>query len=323
MQKYNNIKKTIKKDLVELDKILVNRLDSDIALIKQISKHIISSGGKRLRPILLMLCARANDYKGVKHHSMAAVIEIIHTATLLHDDVVDESKIRRGKQTAHKIWGSSASVLVGDFLYSRSFQIMLDSESMEIIKLLSETTNTIAEGEIMQLINIKNIKISPQEYFDVIERKTACLFKTACEIGAILANADAKTIKSLGSFGMHLGNAFQIIDDVLEYEQNSKDFDKDFYNDLKEGKITLPVIYALKNCSKDDYKILIEIIQNPSKEKVAQVIDILIKTNAFDFTKKIAQDEAKKALNFLTGLPKSKYLSAMQDLCKLSLNRKY
>lgn len=323
MQEYNNIKSLIQQDLIEVDRMLTNRLDSDIDLIKKISSHIISSGGKRLRPILLILCARATNYHGTKHHSMAVVIELIHTATLLHDDVVDKSIIRRGKKTANNIWGSSASVLVGDFLYSRAFQIMLDSESMEIIELLSKTTNAIAEGEIMQLINIKNAKISQKHYFDVIERKTAFLFKASCEIGAMLTNSSDALVKSLGNFGLHLGNAFQIIDDVLDYESNIKNMNKDFGKDFAEGKTTIPIIYALEKSSKSEYKILKNAIENPNIEKISDVIEILLKTNAFEFSKKIAQNESEKALHYLKNLPDSEYLSAMKTLCQLSLKRKY
>lgn len=323
MKKYKNIKSLMKKDLIKADKMLINSLACDIEIINNMSWHIINSGGKRLRPLLLMLCARATNYKGEKHHSMAVVIELIHTATLLHDDVVDESTSRRGKKTANQIWGPAPSVLVGDFLYSRAFQIMLDSDSMKIIKLLSETTNNIAQGEVMQLINIKNANISQKEYFNVIERKTACLFKAACEIGAILSGSNKIITKSLGNFGLHLGNAFQIIDDVLDYESNIKTTGKDFGKDLAEGKTTLPIIYALEKSSKSEYRILKNAIENADISRISDVIEILLKTNAFAFARKVAKKESEKAMHSLKLLPDSEYLSAMKDLCDLSLRRKY
>ena len=256
MQNFTEIQTLMKSDLEMMDSILTRRLDSNVDLINQMSQYIINSGGKRIRPLLLLLCARATNYNGSDHYSMAVVIELIHTATLLHDDVVDASSTRRGQETSNEIWGNAPSVLVGDFLYSRAFEIMVEPNSMQIMKVLSKATNQISEGEVLQLLNIKNAKVSQSEYFEVIEEKTACLFKAACEIGGILAKSDIKTISALGIYGLHLGNAFQIIDDTLDYESDSSIIGKEIGDDLSEGKVTLPMIYALEKTSGNDKKIL-------------------------------------------------------------------
>ena len=205
MQNFSEIQALMKSDLEMTDDILINRLNSNVELINQMSHYIINSGGKRIRPLLLLLCARATSYSGKDHYAMAVVIELIHTATLLHDDVVDESATRRGQNTANELWGNAPSVLVGDFLYSRAFEIMVEPNSMEIMRVLSKATNQISEGEVLQLLNIRNAKVSQSEYFEVIEQKTACLFKAACQIAGILSESSEELITALGSFGMHLG----------------------------------------------------------------------------------------------------------------------
>ena len=304
-----------------MDEILVNRLDSNVDLISQMSQYIINSGGKRIRPLLLLLCARATNYKGDYHHSMAVVIELIHTATLLHDDVVDSSSIRRGHETANELWGNAPSVLVGDFLYSRAFEIMVEPNSMQIMKILSKATNQISEGEVLQLLSIKNANVSQTEYFEVIERKTACLFKAACQIAGILAESNKNVINGLGSFGMHLGNAFQIIDDTLDYESNSSVIGKEVGDDLSEGKVTLPMIYALENTKGSEKATLSNAITNADSSNIDNIINILLSVNAFEYSRKVAKNESTKALKFLEVIPNSEYRSALQLLCELSLDR--
>ncbi|WP_416677381.1 polyprenyl synthetase family protein [Candidatus Pseudothioglobus sp. Uisw_016] len=321
MQNFSEIHALMKRDLVMMDEILVNRLDSNVDLISQMSQYIINSGGKRIRPLLLLLCARATNYKGDYHHSMAVVIELIHTATLLHDDVVDSSSIRRGHETANELWGNAPSVLVGDFLYSRAFEIMVEPNSMQIMKILSKATNQISEGEVLQLLSIKNANVSQTEYFEVIERKTACLFKAACQIAGILAESNKNVINGLGSFGMHLGNAFQIIDDTLDYESNSSVIGKEVGDDLSEGKVTLPMIYALENTKGSEKATLSNAITNADSSNIDNIINILLSVNAFEYSRKVAKNESTKALKFLEVIPNSEYCSALQLLCELSLDR--
>ena len=321
MQNFSEIHALMKSDLVMMDEILVNRLDSNVDLISQMSQYIINSGGKRIRPLLLLLCARATNYKGDYHHSMAVVIELIHTATLLHDDVVDSSSIRRGHETANELWGNAPSVLVGDFLYSRAFEIMVEPNSMQIMKILSKATNQISEGEVLQLLSIKNANVSQTEYFEVIERKTACLFNAACQIAGILAESNKNVINGLGSFGMHLGNAFQIIDDTLDYESNSSVIGKEVGDDLSEGKVTLPMIYALENTKGSEKATLSNAITNADSSNIDNIINILLSVNAFEYSRKVAKNESTKALKFLEVIPNSEYRSALQLLCELSLDR--
>lgn len=321
MQNFIEIQALMKNELDQMNKILVNRLDSNVDLINQMSHYIISSGGKRIRPLLLLLCARATEYDGDYHYSMAVVIELIHTATLLHDDVVDQSTTRRGQETANELWGNAPSVLVGDFLYSRAFEIMVEPNSMEIMKILSKATNQISEGEVLQLLNIKNANVTQKEYYRVIERKTACLFKAACQIAGILSNSNQKVIEAMGKFGMHLGNAFQIIDDTLDYESDSNIIGKEVGDDLSEGKVTLPMIYALEKTTKSDKKILTDAIQNADASNINQVVEILMNVNAFQYSRDIANKESNMALESIDILPSSKYKTALKLLCKLSLER--
>ena len=289
MQNFTEIQALMKSELDLMNKILVDRLDSNVDLINQMSHYIINSGGKRIRPLLLLICAKATEYKGDYHYSMAVVIELIHTATLLHDDVVDQSKTRRGHETANELWGNAPSVLVGDFLYSRAFEIMVEPNSMSIMRILSKATNQISEGEVLQLLNIKNAKVTQAEYFKVIERKTACLFKAACQIDGILSKSNHQTINALGSFGMHLGNAFQIIDDTLDYESDSSIIGKEIGDDLSEGKVTLPMIYALEKTKKVENKILTDAINNADASNINQIVDILLNVNAFQYSRDIAK----------------------------------
>jgi octaprenyl-diphosphate synthase len=321
MKNFSEIHSLMKSDMEKTDNILIDRLNSNVDLINQMSHYIIASGGKRIRPLLLLLCARATNYGGTEHHAMAVVIELIHTATLLHDDVVDESTTRRNQDTANELWGNAASVLVGDFLYSRAFEILVEPNSMSIMRILSKATNQIAEGEVLQLLNIRNANVSQTKYFNVIEQKTARLFEAACKIGALLSDSSEKTINSLGDFGLHLGIAFQIIDDALDYESNSTTMGKEVGDDLSEGKITLPMIYALEKTSGSENKILRDAIKTADASNIDKIINILCSVNAFEFTRKIAENESQKALKSLKNIPDSEYRSALKLLCELSLNR--
>ena len=321
MQNFSEIQALMKSDLEMTDDILINRLNSNVELINQMSHYIINSGGKRIRPLLLLLCARATSYSGKDHHAMAVVIELIHTATLLHDDVVDESTTRRGHNTANELWGNAPSVLVGDFLYSRAFEIMVEPNSMEIMRVLSKATNQISEGEVLQLLNIRNAKVSRSDYFGVIEQKTACLFKAACQIAGILSESSEELITALGSFGMHLGNAFQIIDDNLDYESDSSMIGKEIGDDLSEGKVTLPMLYALEQTTGKENKILTNAITEADASNIDNIVDILINIKAFEFSRNVAKDESIKALNSLKVIPESNYRSALKLLCELSLER--
>ena len=321
MQNFTEIQALMKSELDFMNKILVDRLDSNVDLISQMSQYIINSGGKRIRPLLLLICAKATDYDGDYHYSMAVVIELIHTATLLHDDVVDQSATRRGQETANELWGNAPSVLVGDFLYSRAFEIMVEPNSMEIMRILSKATNQISEGEVLQLLNIKNANVTQAEYFKVIERKTACLFKAACQIAGILSSADQKVINAMGSFGMHLGNAFQIIDDTLDYESDSKIIGKEIGDDLSEGKVTLPMIYALEKTEEVENKILKDAIKNADASHIDQIVEILLNVDAFQYSRDIAKIESNRALESIDYLPDSKYKTALKLLCELSLER--
>ena len=321
MKNFSAIQSLMKSDMEKTDNILIDRLNSNVGLISQMSHYIIASGGKRIRPLLLLLCARATNYGGTDHHAMAVVIELIHTATLLHDDVVDESTTRRNQDTANELWGNAASVLVGDFLYSRAFEILVEPNSMSIMRILSKATNQIAEGEVLQLLNIRNANVSQTKYFNVIEQKTARLFEAACKIGALLSDSSEKTINSLGDFGLHLGIAFQIIDDALDYESNLTTMGKEVGDDLSEGKITLPMIYALEKTSGSENKILRDAIKTADASNIDKIINILCSVNAFEFTRKIAENESQKALKSLKNIPDSEYRSALKLLCELSLNR--
>ena len=322
MKDFDDIQTLLKEDLAQTDVLLHSRLSSNVALINQVSSYIISAGGKRLRPLLLLLCARANHYQGEHHRLMAVVIELIHTATLLHDDIVDESSTRRGKNTANEVWGNAASVLVGDFLYSRSFEMMVEPGSMKIMQILSKATNEIAQGEVLQLLNCKNSTLTQDEYYQVIERKTAVLFQAATQIGGILSKVNNTQEQALKDYGLHLGNAFQIIDDVLDYESDSDTMGKEVGDDLSEGKTTLPMIYALANTSGEDKQLLEDAINNADNTKITKVVQILQSVDAFEYTRKQAKKSADLAKASLDSIDQSPYKDALILLCDLSLARK-
>ncbi|KAA0445760.1 MAG: octaprenyl diphosphate synthase [Candidatus Thioglobus sp.] len=320
--KFTDIQNLIQDDIDKTNQVLIEHLSSDVALINQISGHIINAGGKRLRPLLLLLCARATNYQGNHHHLMAAVIELIHTATLLHDDIVDESDMRRGKDTANEVWSNAASVLVGDFIYSRAFEMMVKPESIRIMELLSKATNEIAQGEVLQLLNCQNDKLSEDEYYQVIKRKTAVLFQAATQIAGVLSAVGSEQEQALKNYGLHLGNAFQITDDILDYQSDSTTIGKEIGDDLSEGKTTLPMIYALKNTSGADKKLLQDAINNADNSNLAQITAILQEVDAFGYASKQAQKSADLAKEALAPIKDSNYKNALIALCDLSFQRK-
>lgn len=304
-----------------VDALIRHRLASDVVLVNQISQHIIGGGGKRLRPLVHLLCARAAGYRGERHIQLAAVIEFIHTATLLHDDVVDESGRRRGQETAHRIWGNAASVLVGDFLYSRSFQMMVEIESLEVMRILADTTNTIAEGEVLQLMHMGNADLSEDDYFRVISDKTACLFGSSAQLGGVLAKRSAADCAMLAEFGLKLGQAFQIADDVLDYQADGAEMGKNIGDDLAEGKVTLPLILALERSWGSQRELLRETIASGDTGRILDVLDILRTTNSLEDALAQARQLAQQAEEQLSILSASPERSALALLARYAVDR--
>ncbi|MGY6631697.1 MAG: polyprenyl synthetase family protein [Wenzhouxiangella sp.] len=308
-------------DRQAVDQLIRDRLMSDIVLVNQISGYIIGGGGKRLRPLVHLLAARAAGYRGRDHIQLAAVIEFIHTATLLHDDVVDESSRRRGKETAHQIWGNAASVLVGDFLYSRSFQLMVELKRLEIMDILAGTTNTIAEGEVLQLMQMGNADLDTADYFQVISDKTACLFAASARLGAVLAGRPAADCEALSNYGLLLGQAFQIVDDVLDYRADDAALGKSLGDDLAEGKVTLPLILAMQRCSDEERQQLRQMISEGGTSLLAEVQAIMGRTGALDLALDQARDLAGKSVDSLRNLPASAEKSALEILALYAVDR--
>ncbi len=304
-----------------VDELITRRLSSDIALVNQISTYIIGGGGKRLRPLVHLLAARASGYRGGEHVQMAAIIEFIHTATLLHDDVVDESSRRRGKETAHRIWGNAASVLVGDFLYSRSFQMMVELERLEVMGILADTTNTIAEGEVLQLMQMGNADLSVDDYFQVISDKTACLFAASARLGGLIADRGSDTCQALGKFGLYLGQAFQITDDVLDYRADDEALGKNLGDDLAEGKVTLPLILAMSLATAKENSAMREMITSGGSTRYRDVQDIMERTGALDKAMEQAHQLAGQARNCLAGLEASPDRRALELLADYAVDR--
>ena len=305
------------------DQLILNELNSDVVLINQIGHYIVGSGGKRLRPMLLLLAAKALDYDGKQHLTLAAVIEFIHTATLLHDDVVDESDLRRGKGSANAVWGNAASVLVGDFLYSKAFEMMVRADNMRVMEILSKTTTAIAEGEVLQLLNCNNPTTTETSYLEVISRKTAILFSAATRLSALLVDASSETEAQMAAYGMHLGNAFQLIDDALDYKANAEDLGKNLGDDLAEGKPTLPLIHAIEHANEGDAQIIIDAIKEGDRNAFNDVYKIVQATGAIEYTEKRAEEEARKAINALALIADSPYKHAMIQLAIFSVQRNY
>jgi len=319
----SGLRRIVADDLERVNDLIRASLHSDVALINQLSHYIINSGGKRLRPLLVLLSANASGYRGVQHINLATVIEFIHTATLLHDDVVDASQLRRGNMTANALWGNEASVLVGDFLYSRAFEMMVDANDMRIMEIMSHTTNTIAEGEVLQLLNCHDADTTEQHYLDVISRKTARLFEAAARIGAVLGDQPAAMESALASYGLHLGIAFQLIDDVLDYSASPEDTGKNVGDDLAEGKPTLPLIHALHTGSPGQARLIRRAIENGGHDNMQAVCAIIESTGAIPYTAQAAQQEADLAIEALAPLPGSAYKEALYSLAEFSVNRRY
>ncbi|MEZ5472575.1 MAG: polyprenyl synthetase family protein [Marinicella sp.] len=317
----NDVMTLTQTDMEKVNSHLKLQLNSDVLLINQIAAYIINNGGKRLRPVLHVLLAQALNYQGDEHINLAAVIELIHTATLLHDDVVDESEMRRGERTSHEIWGNSASVLVGDFLYSKSFQMMVKADSMQVMNILSNATNKISEGEVQQLLNIGNLEITEADYFQIIANKTAKLFEAACELAAVIAGKDQETINQLGQFGMCLGTAFQIADDVLDYTADDQSLGKNLGDDFNEGKLTLPLIYLLKNGTAQQQQTISEAIKNPDLADFSAIKNMVTETTAIDYTLNKAQQFSNKAKQLLEIINHSKAKSALNFICDYSWKR--
>lgn len=322
---YKAIQALVETDMQAVDDLITRRLQSDVVLVNQLSNYIIKSGGKRLRPMLALLMARACGYKGDRHVDVAAIVEFIHTATLLHDDVVDESDMRRGKETANNVWGNQAAVLVGDFLYSRAFEMMVDVDEMQVMSIMAQTTNTIAEGEVLQLLNINDADTSEERYFEVIYSKTAKLFEAACQLGAVLAGLSEEQEKAVAQYGLHLGTAFQLVDDILDYIADSDEMGKNVGDDLAEGKPTLPLIYAmrksLENNEVEDAALVKSAIEEGGLEYIDEVMKIIEKTQALEYTIEAAKRETQLANQSLDNLPDNEFKTALIDLANYSLSR--
>ena len=310
-------------DMKAVDAVIRQRLHSEVALVCQVAEYIVQSGGKRLRPALVLLSAGALGYRGRHHHELAAVIEFIHTATLLHDDVVDGSDLRRGRETANALFGNSASVLVGDFLYSRAFQMMVVVDDMRIMQVLSDATNVIAEGEVLQLMNCHDAGIDEQGYLQVIRYKTAKLFEAAAQLGAIIGGGDAAVEKAMAIYGIHLGTAFQLIDDVLDYSGSEVETGKHLGDDLAEGKPTLPLIFVLRNGNPEQAACVRRAIENGGRDDFPLVLAAIRASGALQYATQKAKAEAELAAAALDVLPASQYKDSLLELCLFAVARNH
>ena len=303
--------------------VIRQRLQSEVALVNQIAEYIISAGGKRIRPVLVLLLANAYGYKGTGHHELAAVVEFIHTATLLHDDVVDESDMRRGRQTANAMFGNAASVLVGDYLYSRSFEMMTALDEMRVMRILSRATTVIAEGEVLQLLNMHDPDVSQESYLRVIRSKTAKLFEAAAQLGALVAGADDARIEAAGEYGRSLGTAFQLIDDVLDYAGDATEIGKNVGDDLREGKPTLPLIYVMENGTPEQRELIRSCIEQGDETHFDAVLAAVSSSGALDFTRRQAEAAARRAADAIADLPDNEYKAALLQLCSFAVDRNH
>lgn len=317
------IRDLVAEDWASVNRLIFQRLGSDVALINQVAHYITHGGGKRLRPLTTLLAARACGYEGEQHIQAAAIIEFIHTATLLHDDVVDDSGLRRGQETANAVFGNQASVLVGDFLYSRSFQMMVETGVLGILDVLAHATNTIAEGEVLQLMNCNNPDITESDYMEVVYRKTAKLFEVGTRIGAILAEFDDAGEQALISYGRHLGLAFQLVDDALDYDATTEELGKNIGDDLAEGKPTLPLIYAMDHGTAAERHMIREAIETSGTQNLTSIQLAIETSGGLRYTAERAQDEAELAVKALQGLPDSDYKKALASLAHFAVNRRF
>jgi octaprenyl-diphosphate synthase len=313
----------VQDDFAAVNQLIVTRLSSHIPMVEQIGNYLIEAGGKRLRPLLVLLSAKGCSYEGNLHLTLAAVIEFLHTAMLLHDDVVDDSDLRRGRSTVNAAWGNPASVLVGDFLHSRAFELMVEIGDMRVMEILSHATNTIAEGEVQQLYNLKNPEMSEQSYMEVIRRKTAMLFEAASHSGAVLAGADPGTEEALRDYGTHLGLAFQLIDDVLDYSGETASLGKNIGDDLAEGKVTLPLIYAMDQGSQEQADLIRRAIGQGGLELLSDIMVTMETTGALEYTTQKAQQERDKAVQCLEKISPSTYRQAMYNLVNFAVERNH
>ncbi|MES2900738.1 MAG: octaprenyl diphosphate synthase [Pseudomonadota bacterium] len=319
----NNISQSIASDMAAVNTVIRERLHSEVTLVNQIAEYIIGAGGKRIRPVLVLLVANAYGYKGTAHHELAAVVEFIHTATLLHDDVVDESSMRRGRQTANALFGNAASVLVGDFLYSRAFQMMVGLDSMRVMQILSDATNVIAEGEVLQLLNMHDPDVSQESYLKVIRSKTAKLFEAAAELGALISGANDVQIAAAGEYGRSLGTAFQLIDDVLDYAGDADAIGKNVGDDLREGKPTLPLIYLMENGTAEQRELVRNCIEQGDEKNFDSILAAITSSGALEYTRGQAEAAASRAAEAVAGLPESVYKQSLLQLCSFAVDRNH
>jgi len=311
----------VNEEMMGVNRTIEKRLDSDISLINEMSEYIIQSGGKRLRPLILLLCAKCCGYQGTKHIQLAAVIEFIHTATLLHDDVVDASGTRRGRPSANHVWGNGASILVGDFLYSRAFEMMIETDSMEVMQIMASATNAIAEGEVLQLINSFSAGATEDQYMDTIERKTAKLFESAAHIAGVITNQKPEINRCLARYGLHLGISFQLIDDILDYIADDAFMGKDPGDDLAEGKLTLPLIHALERVDAKHRQSLCDAIGNRDRKRISEILEIVKAAGSIDYTLEKAYTHTETARQFANQLPANQYRDALLSLAEFSVIR--
>jgi octaprenyl-diphosphate synthase len=315
------VRALVSDDLARLDRCIVRSLDSEVALVNQVARYIVAGGGKRIRPLLVVLAARACGYGGGRHVEAAAIVEFIHTATLLHDDVVDGSDLRRGRDTANAVFGNEASVLVGDFLYSRAFQMMVGVGEMRIMEVLADATNVIAEGEVMQLMNCNDPDTNEIRYFDVIRSKTAKLFEAGARVAAILAGADEAAEAALAEYGMRLGIAFQLIDDALDYTGAAEEMGKNMGDDLAEGKPTLPLIHAMREGSEDQRETIRRAIEHGGLDELEAIRRAIESTGALNYTARLAREQADAAVDSLAALPESPFREALASLARIAVDR--
>ncbi len=315
------IRELISNDLAATDQLILDRLASDVVLINQVGHYIVGSGGKRLRPVIVLLAANALGYAGKHHIDLAAIVEFIHTATLLHDDVVDGSEQRRSRDTANAVWGNAASVLVGDFLYSRSFEMMVEVDDMRVMNILSTATNKIAEGEVLQLLNCHDPDVDEARYREVILRKTATLFEAGTRLAGVVTDADQTIDDALAAYGRHLGTAFQMIDDALDYGSSGVDIGKNIGDDLAEGKPTLPLIRAMQVGTPEVSALIREVIEEGGVDRVDEVIKAIQSTDAIEYTANLAREEARLAKEALEALPASAYRDALAAVADFSVDR--
>ncbi|MDY6927758.1 MAG: octaprenyl diphosphate synthase [Pseudomonadota bacterium] len=318
----DKIKALAESDMQAVNQLIQQQVDSDVALINQLGFYIVNSGGKRLRPLLTVLAARALQIESSQHHTLAAIIEFIHTATLLHDDVVDESTMRRGRETANALFGNQASVLVGDFLYTRSFQMMVELQSMRVMEILSDSTNRIAQGEVQQLMNCNDPDTTEASYFDVIYGKTARLFEAATQLAAVITGQSDEIEQAMQAYGRHLGTAFQLADDILDYESDSDAMGKNAGDDLAEGKPTLPLLYAMWHAGDEDAALIREAIEKANGlPHLQRIVTVMNDTGALNYTRQKAFEEADMAISALNVLPESDYKQALIALAHIAVDR--